>query len=116
MDKEQQRKEISRKICERCDYFDGRACTVNLTGECNLAKDSAYSILHTGYGKVTEFAERCLEVVDEMIESMWNNASSCKVEGCTKSDDILCGSSICVEENKQIWKNKILELLKEYKT
>lgn len=50
MDREQQRKEISRKICERCDYFDGRACTVNVTGECYLAKESAESILAMGYG------------------------------------------------------------------
>lgn len=50
MDREQQRKEISLKICERCDHFDGRACTVNVTGECNLAKDSAESILAIGYG------------------------------------------------------------------
>lgn len=50
MNREQQRKEISRKICERCDNFDGRACTVNITGECNLAKESAESILAMGYG------------------------------------------------------------------
>lgn len=56
MDREQQRKEISRKICERCDYFDGHACTVNVTGECNLAKESAESILAMGYGNLKDFA------------------------------------------------------------
>lgn len=34
-------------------------------------------------------------------------------ENCYKSDDISCGSSICVEENKQLWKNKIDKLIKE---
>lgn len=54
MDKEQQREEISRKICEHCDNFDGRACTVNYTGECALAKESAESILAIGYDRIEE--------------------------------------------------------------
>lgn len=57
MDKEKQRKEISRKICERCDNFDRRACRVNRTGECSLAKDSAECILAMGYGNLREFVK-----------------------------------------------------------
>lgn len=63
MDKEQYRKKISKYICERCDYFDGRACTVNITGECNLAKESAESIIADGiiimgYGTLVDLIER----------------------------------------------------------
>ena len=73
-----------------------------------------------GYGNVEqavkEFAENKVKpLIDELIELLFNDGiPNSKVDNCEKGDDIPCGSSICVEENKQVWKNKLDDLIKEF--
>lgn len=63
---------------------------------------------------VKEFAEKIKPIIDELVELMFNDYEpNCKVENCEKPDDIPCGCSICVEENKQLWENKIDNLITE---
>lgn len=61
-----------------------------------------------------EFAENAVKpIIDELVELLFNdNEPDCKVD-CEKGSDIPCGSSICREENKKYWKNKIDDLIKE---
>lgn len=88
--------------------------------ECmGCIEDSAAKLVSAGIGDkkqaVKEFAEKKVKpLIDELVELMFNDYEShCKVENCEKPDDIPCGCSICVEENKQLWESKIDDLFTE---
>lgn len=55
--------------------------------------------------------EKIESVIDELVEIGFMD-SQCQVVGCHKPDKIQCGDGICIEENRKIWKGKILEALK----
>lgn len=102
--------EITECIPKRNSYYYGF-----LSG----ADDSTKKLADKNYGNieqtVREFAENEVKpLIDELVELLFNdNESTCKVDNCEKGSDIPCGCSICVEENKQFWKNKIDFLIKE---
>ena len=63
---------------------------------------------------VKEFAEKVKPIIGELVELMFNDYEShCKVTNCEKDDDIPCGCNICIEENEQLWKSKIDNLITE---
>lgn len=63
---------------------------------------------------VEEFAEKVKPIIGELVELMFNDYEShCKVTNCEKDDDIPCGCNICIEENEQLWKSKIDNLITE---
>ena len=110
MDKEKKIKEMT-EVLENCieqDFCD-YVCY----------EKSAENLVNAGYGDVKkavkEFAENKVKpIIDELVELLFNdNESNCKVNNCEKGDDIPCGCSICIEENKQVWKSKLDELIKE---
>lgn len=78
----------------------------------------AEQIINAGYGNfkqaIKEFAENAVNpIIDELVELLFNdNEPDCKVD-CEKGSDVPCGSSICIDENKQYWKRKVDKLIKE---
>lgn len=55
-------------------------------------------------------ADKAKSIICDLVELMFDDyRPHCQVEGCTKGDDIPCESSICIEENKQLWCNKLEE-------
>lgn len=80
---------------------------------------NAKALVEAGYGNVKQavkdFAENAVKpIICEIVTLMFNDYEPhCKIDTCGKGDDILCGCSICVEENTQIWKSKIDQKIKE---
>lgn len=78
--------------------------------------DCAIALVNAGIGDkkqaVKDFVDnKAKPLISELVELMFDdNIGKCKVDNCEKSDDIPCGASICVEENKRIWESKIDEL------
>lgn len=68
-----------------------------------------------GAHAVKEFAEKEVKpLIDELVELMFDDdRGKCIAEHCHKPDSTPCGADICVEENKQLWKGKVDELIKE---
>lgn len=66
---------------------------------------------------VKMFADKAVKpLVDELVDLIFDDSqSTCKVEDCHKGDDIQCGSSICIEENKRIWHEKVDELVRQFR-
>lgn len=64
---------------------------------------------------VKEFCENKVEpLIEELVELLFNDdKSNCMVQDCNKSDDIPCGSSICIGNNKEVWKKKLDDLITE---
>ncbi len=113
MDKEKEIEEMAMSIAE----CNGTTCE-NCRPKCN--KYITCEILHkNGYGNVKqavrEFAENKVKpIIDELVELLFNDDEpDCKVDNCEKGSDIPCGCSICVEENKQAWKGKIDNVIKD---
>lgn len=110
------------------DYGSHLLCTENCK-ECkfqplceyrgSMNVNLALHLMGAGYGNikqnVKEFSENIVKpIIDELVKLLFNdNESNCKVD-CEKGSDIPCGSSICIEENKQYWKNKIDDLIEEH--
>lgn len=84
----------------------------------NCRKIARILVDRRGYGNVKqavkEFAENAVKpIIDELVELLFNdNEPDCKVD-CKKGSGIPCGSSICIDENKQYWKRKVDKLIKE---
>lgn len=83
-----------------------------------LAEEIADTLKKQGYGDtkqaVREFAEKVKPIIDDIVELIFDDGQSrCIIGGCHKADDIPCGASICIEENKTAWKSKIDRLLTE---
>lgn len=80
----------------------------------------AEALINAGYGNVEqavkEFAQSKIKpLIDELVELLFNDDEpNCRVDDCEKGSDIPCGCSICVEENKQVWKSKVDKLVKEF--
>lgn len=77
----------------------------------------ATALYNAGYGNVKqavkEFAEKKVKpLIDELVE-IWFMDSQCQVSNCHKSDNVQCGSGVCIEENQKIWENKIDNLITE---
>ena len=54
-------------------------------------------------------------LVDELVDLMFNDEEPhCKVPDCHKGSDIPCESSICIDENKRIWHEKVDELVAKF--
>lgn len=112
MDKEREIKELA--------AFFRKPPSICGTEQCskNCYNCIAESIINIGYGDtkqaVREFAEKVKSIIDDLVELIFDDGQSrCIIGGCHKADDIPCGSSICIEENKQAWKSKIDRLLAE---
>lgn len=110
MDKEKEIKELKNILLENKHHFREEDLNKRYTKE-------AIILISLGYGNVAqavkEFAENKVKpLIDELVELLFNdNESTCRVEDCEKSDDIPCGCSICIEENKQVWKKKLDNLI-----
>lgn len=125
MEKEKQMQELKQilfndtilrsQVCGECSL---RACDRDNKPHCAKYHAIVKVIFGAGYGDtkqaVREFAEKVKPIIDDLVELMFNNNEpNCKVDDCEKPSDIPCGSSICIEENKQVWKSKIDDLLAE---
>lgn len=112
MDKEKEIKELKNILLENKYHFTDE----NL--DKRYAK-AAIILISLGYGNVKqavkEFAENNVKpLIDELVELVFNqDDGNCKVDNCNKPDDIQCGASICIEENKQVWKKKLDNLITE---
>lgn len=74
--------------------------------------DKKQIVINTGYENLKEFAENVKNIIDELVELLFDDSkSNCIVDKCNYSNDISCGSTICIELNKRIWENKIDKLL-----
>lgn len=124
MDKEKEIEKLSEfifknhsdNICDVCGSND--TCHEFDHDACGMFYFIAKDIVDKGYGNVKqavkEFAEKVKPLISEIVELMFNDDEpQCKVNHCHKGDDIPCGSSICIEENTQVWMSKIDELLKD---
>lgn len=95
-----------------CTHIDGEC-------DCSCTDCIAQGLVALGIGDkkqaVIEFAENKVKpLIDELVELLFNDDEpDCKVDDCEKGDDIPCGSSICIEENKQVWKSRVDKLVKE---
>lgn len=103
-------------LCQPCGSFD--SCEKNGKPDCGLCDGLAKDLINANYGNVKqaveEFAEKVKPIIGELVELMFNDYEShCKVTNCEKDDDIPCGCSICIEENEQLWKSKIDNLITE---
>lgn len=84
-------------------------------GKVNFAE----ALYNAGYGNIAEAIKELSEntvkpLIDEIVELMFDDSRSvCQIKKCHKSDDIPCGASICIEENKLLWKSKLDKLIKE---
>lgn len=118
MDKEKEIEEMAMSMQEEIEYWtdyveDGYS-EVHIDYE-----KAAKNLINAGYGDVKqavkEFADSIVNpIIDELVTLMFDdNKSTCVVNDCEKGSDISCGSSICVQENKQIWKSKIAQRIKE---
>lgn len=97
-------------------------CKDDKCGECKqpncLEYRRAVRLYNAGYGNVKqavkEFAENAVKpIIDELVELLFDHEDgTCMVGTCHKISDIPCGSSICIEENKLHWKNKIDDIVK----
>lgn len=105
MDKKKEIEEMA-EVISQVQYLGG------------LEDKVAEKLVKAGYGNVKlaikEFAENVVNpIIDEIVTLMFDdNKSTCIVDDCEKEYDISCGSSICVRENQQIWKDKILQQIK----
>lgn len=113
MNKEKEIEEMANLIAIACPDLIDENCGGTSCVSCLTKK-----LYNAGYGNVTqavqEFAEKVKPLIDELVELLFNdNESTCLVEDCEKSDDIPCGCSICIEENKQVWKKKLDNLITE---
>lgn len=118
MDKEKEIEGIAKiidGINEPIEY-DEDLCTVTYYP---TSKDIAMRLHLQGYGNVKqavkEFAEKNVKpLIDELVELLFNQEDgTCMLDGCNKPDNIQCGSSICIEENKQVWRAKLDRIIKE---
>ncbi len=104
-------KECGGEDCPNFKHYQAecKRCTKKMEVKKSLEIESAVQ------QAVKEFAEEKVKpLIDELVELLFNdNESPCKVDNCEKGSDIPCGCSICVEENKQVWKNKLDKLIKE---
>lgn len=103
------------KTCEECLT----ACGSGRHGKCDVIKGST-TLVEAGFGDIQqaikEFTKnKVTPLINELVELLFDeNKSNCQVVNCEKSDNIPCGCSICIEENKQLWKNKLDRLLREF--
>lgn len=117
MNNENESEKMARAVLD-AERYHRKALCLNRVGKSRL-DCICESLYAAGYGDkkqaVKEFAEKKVKpLIDELVELMFNDYEShCKVENCEKPDDIPCGCSICVEENKQLWESKIDDFITE---
>ena len=119
MDKEREIESMAKKICKNtsvgCNFPTCMKCGIKDTCKARIYATRA---IEAGYGDTKQavrgFAEKVRFVIDDLVELIFDDgANRCIIGGCHKSDDIPCGASICIEENRQAWKSKIDDLLAE---
>lgn len=97
----------SKIVCEYRDLFIENGKLVRIDWENALVEAVKAEA-------IKEFAERVKPIIDEMVDIMWDDdVSKCRKGGCHYPSNIPCGSEMCIEENKVIWKADIDQIAKE---
>ncbi|MCM1437774.1 MAG: hypothetical protein NC131_00990 [Roseburia sp.] len=119
MDKQKEIEEISQIAITmgQCHVENCEKCRRQANNPYCVIFEQAVILHKCGYGNVKqavkEFGDSVVNpIIEELIELLFND-SVCKVTNCHKSDQIACGMDVCLEENKQIWKNKVKEKIKQ---
>ena len=79
-----------------------------------MIEQQDYKLKQAKSEAIKEFAKKVNPIIEQLVEIMFDdNQSKCMIENCRKHSSIPCESRVCIDENKEFWKSKIDNLVKE---
>lgn len=115
-------KGLARVICgiNKIPESHPRSCSECWLNDTCTAHIIAQRAISAGYGNVEQAVKEFVDskvkpLLDEMVEIMFDCANRhCLVPTCNgPSNERHCHEYSCIEKNKQIWKSKVDNLIKE---